>query len=270
MLRKRRLARRLRQLREEARLTLTEAAPKLDKTKSALSRIEKGETNADVHLIRTMMDLYDRQVPELLELAREAAEPGWWTAYGIRNRGYIGMETDAAAANEVTLMYVPGLLQTEDYMRALFTSSVRKRTPKEFENEVAARLYRQRRLIDDEFPLRLHAIMDEAVLRKPIGGSDVRRAQWLRLIDAAQLDTVTIQVVSDDLGVHSGMAGAFMVLEFADDEDPDLLYVAHVAGALHMEKRDELAEAKLAFDSLRSTALSPDDSVAFIDQLARE
>jgi transcriptional regulator with XRE-family HTH domain len=268
-LRKRRLARKLRQMREEARMTLTEAAPRLDKTKSALSRIEKGETSADVHLIRTMMDLYDKQVPELLELAREAAIPGWWVAYGIRDYGYTGMETDATVSNEFSLMYVPGLLQTEDYMRAVFTSGRVKRTRREVENQIAARLYRQRRLRDGEFPIRLHAIMDETVLRKPIGAPDVRKAQWRHLVEAVELDTVTLQVVPDERGAHDGLAGAFILLEFAEDEDPDLLYVAHVAGALHMEKPEELDEAKLTFDSLRSIALSPDDSVAFIDELAR-
>jgi transcriptional regulator with XRE-family HTH domain len=256
-------------MREEARMTLTEAAPRLDKTKSALSRIEKGETSADVHLIRTMMDLYDKQVPELLELAREAAIPGWWVAYGIRDYGYTGMETDATVSNEFSLMYVPGLLQTEDYMRAVFTSGRVKRTRREVENQIAARLYRQRRLRDGEFPIRLHAIMDETVLRKPIGAPDVRKAQWRHLVEAVELDTVTLQVVPDERGAHDGLAGAFILLEFAEDEDPDLLYVAHVAGALHMEKPEELDEAKLTFDSLRSIALSPDDSVAFIDELAR-
>jgi hypothetical protein len=250
-------------------MTLTEAAPKLDKTKSALSRVEKGETTADVHLIRTMMDLYDRQVPELLELARAASMPGWWTAYGIRDRGYIGMETDAAVANEFSFVYVPGLLQTEDYMRVVFSSGRIKRTRKQVENQVAARLYRQRRLTDEEFPLHLHAIIDETVLRKPVAAPEVREAQWRHMVDAIELDTVTVQVVPDQRGIHAGMDGSFTMLEFVDDEDPDLLYVAHVAGALHMEKPDELAEAKLAFDSLRSTALSPDDSVAFIEELAR-
>jgi transcriptional regulator with XRE-family HTH domain len=268
-LHKRRLARRLKQLREEARMTLHEAAPRLDKTKSALSRVEKGETTADVHLIRTMMDLYDKQVPELLELARAAAMPGWWTAYGIRDRGYIGMETEAAVSLDMSMGYVPGLLQTEDYMRTLFSTHRIKRAPKDVENQAAARLYRQRRLTDDEFPLRLHAIMDETVLRKQVGGQDVRRAQCRHLIEAAELDTVTIQVVPDERGAHPGMDGAFTILEFAEDEDLDVLYVAHVAGSLHMEKPDELADARLTFDILRSTALSPADSVAFIDELAR-
>jgi hypothetical protein len=256
-------------MREEARMTLHEAAPMLDKTKSALSRVEKGETTADVHLIRTMMDLYDKQVPELLELAREAAMPGWWTAYGIRDRGYIGMESDAAAAKEFSFVYVPGLLQTEDYMSIVFSSGRTKRSRKQVANEVAARQYRQRRLTDSEFPLHLHAIIDETVLRKPIGTPEVRKAQWRHLVKAVELDTVTLQVVPDERGIHAGMDGSFTMLEFADDEDPDLLYVAHVAGALHMEKPEELAVARLTFDSLCSTALSPDESVALIDELAR-
>jgi transcriptional regulator with XRE-family HTH domain len=268
-LHKRRLARKLKQMREEARMTLQQAAPRLDKTKSALSRVEKGETAADVHLIRTMMDLYNKQMPELLELAREAATPGWWTAYGIRDRGYIGLETDAIVAKEFSLVYVPGLLQTEEYMSLVFNSVRVKPSPSQVANQVAAREYRQRRLADSESPLRLHAIIDETVLRKPIGTPELRKAQWRHLVEAVELDTVTLQVVPDERGIHAGMDGSFNMLEFEDDEDPDLLFVAHVAGALHMEKPGELAEAKLAFDSLRSTALSPEESVAFIDELAR-
>ena len=268
-LHRRRLARKLRQMREAAGMTLVEAAPRLDKTKSALSRIENGETGADVHLIRSMMDLYNQRPPGLIEMVRQANTPGWWAAYGINDRGYIGMETDAGISDDFSLVYVPGLLQIEDYMRAIFNSRREKPPRKQLENQVAARLYRQRRLTDGEFPLQLHAILDETVLRKPIGSPDTRRAQWRHLVEAAELDAVTIQVVLDEVGAHEGMAGAFTVLKFPDDEDPDLLYVEHVAGSLHMEKPDQLAQAKLTFDSLRSTALSPADSVAFIEQWAR-
>jgi hypothetical protein len=266
---RRRLARKLRQMREHAGLTLAEAGPRLDKKKSALSRVEKGQTAADVHLVRTMMDLYNHYEPGLVDLAREAALPGWWVAYGIRDRGFIGMETDAATSSELSLMYVPGLLQTEDYMRALFTSNRTRRTKKELENHVAARLFRQRRLTDAAFPLHLHAIIDENVLHRRMSGPEVREPQIRHLMEVAELDTVTLQVLPNELDWHSGMDGAFTMLEFAEDEDPDLLYVAHVAGALHTEKPEELTESKITFDDLRSTALSPDDSVTLIRRLAQ-
>jgi transcriptional regulator with XRE-family HTH domain len=129
-------------LRENAGLTLSEAAPRLDKTRSALGRIEKGETAADVHIIRSMMDVYDCYESDLIDLAREAARPGWWVAYGIRDRGFIGLETSASDSLEVSMTYVPGLLQTEDYMRAVFGTGQVKRTKQRLENQVSARLIR--------------------------------------------------------------------------------------------------------------------------------
>jgi hypothetical protein len=257
-------------MREKAGMTLTEAAPQMDRTKSALSRVENGETGADPNLVRTMMDLYDAYDPDLLNLAREALKPGWWHQYGIRDRGYIGFETDASLVSELSLMNIPGLLQTQDYARALLSAAGVKWTTHERENQVKARMIRQRRLTDPDAPLALHALIDEAALRKPIGGLDVRRAQLRHLIEQAELNTVTIQVLPDDLGWHIGMDGAFLVLEFPDGEDPDLLYFTYVTGALHVEKPLEVAEARLKFAGLRSLALSPNDSVAFIERLVGE
>lgn len=266
-LRRRRLARRLRQMREHAGMTLEEAAPRLDKTRSSLGRIETGKSRADVHLIRSMMDLYDLYDPDLLDLARAANRPGWWTKYNIDDRGYIGMETEASSVREVTLVSIPGLLQTEGYMRALF--SVGRLPEARVENEVTVRSFRQQRLIDDEFPLEVIAILDEAALRKKVGGPEVMRAQLRHLIDCAKLPTVTIQVLPDANGAHTGIDGAYTILSFPEG-DPSLLYVAYVTGALHIEKPEELEQARLMFDQLRSEALSPRESVEFIGQLADE
>src|ERR1700743_287797 len=162
-LQRRRLARRLPACRERAGRRITEAAPKLDKTKSALSRIETGETVADTHLVRTMMDVYDRYDEHLVDLAREAMRPGWWTPYGIRDRGFLGLETDADEEWDLSLMYVPGLLQTEDYARALLTTGRVKWTKKQLEHQIAARLVRQTRLTNDH-PIHLTAIIDESAV----------------------------------------------------------------------------------------------------------
>ncbi len=107
-------------MRETAGLTLTEAAPRLQKTKSALGRIEKGETVADVHVVRSMMDLYDQYDETMEAMVRAAMVPGWWVAYGIKDRGFIGLETEAQTVLTSQLVYIPGLLQIEDYIRAIF------------------------------------------------------------------------------------------------------------------------------------------------------
>jgi hypothetical protein len=254
-------------MREHAGMTLEEAAPRLDKTRSSLGRIETGKSRADVHLIRSMMDLYDHYDPDLLDLARAANRPGWWTKYNIDDRGYIGMETEASSVREVTLVNIPGLLQTEAYMRALFTAGRMRWPEHKLANEVAARLIRQRRLEDDEFPLTLSAIIDEAALRKMVGGAEVMAAQLRHLIGCAELPGVSIQVIPNAAGAHVAMDGAFTVLSFPE-EDPELLYVEYVTGGLQVERPEELAEAKLVFEQLRSHALSPADSAAMIERLA--
>lgn len=264
--RRRRLARRLRWMREQARMTLEDAAPRLDKTKSALSRIETGMAKADVHLVRSMMDVYDHYDPELLDLAREAARPGWWAQYNVGDRGFIGMETEASAVREFTLVHVPGLLQTEGYMRALYSVDP-SRTDAQVEIDVSVRRIRQERLTDGEFPLELTAIIDESALRKTIGAAEVMRGQLRHLIDRADLPTVSVQVLPNDAGLHVGMDGAFTIVDFPED-DPDLLYIEHATGALHIEKPEDVATARLLFDQLRSAALSPRDSAAFLERLA--
>ena len=119
---RRKLGARLRRLRERAGLTLEEAAPLLDKKRSALNRVETGQTQANVHLVRSMMDLYDRYEPGLLDDVREAAKPPWYRAYGLKNMGYLDVETEAVQVREFALVDIPGLLQTRAYMHALFVA----------------------------------------------------------------------------------------------------------------------------------------------------
>jgi transcriptional regulator with XRE-family HTH domain len=170
------LARRLRQLRENAGLTLEEAAPRLDKTRSALGRIENGQTRADVHLIRSMMDLYDQRDDGLLDLAREAAQRGWWRAYGIEDLGYVDVETEANAVLEFSGLNIPGLLQTEAYARAQLQVGSRLSQTR-FERDVEVRAIRQQRLTNDNHSLELTAIIDEAALSREVGGRRVMAEQ---------------------------------------------------------------------------------------------
>jgi transcriptional regulator with XRE-family HTH domain len=267
VLSKRRLGRRIKKLRLSARMSLDEAAEKLDKTRSSLSRIENGVTRADVHLVRSMMDVYDCRDDWLIELARRAARRGWWLDFGITDRGYIGMETEASESLTWEVAYVPGLLQIEPYMRALFLAGP-PRTEERFQNDVRARLFRQERLSEEEEPLRFAAIIDESVLTRPIGGTEVMRAQLAHLVETASLPAVTLQVMPFGPVPHPGMFGSFTILRFEDAEDPDLLYVEHVAGSHQGEDPEEVRTARLAFDRLRSAALSPSDSVALIERVA--
>jgi hypothetical protein len=257
-------------MRQDAGLTLDEAAPLLDKTRGALGRIEKAETTADVHLVRSAMDAYQVYDPGAVELAREAMRPGWWRAYGVRDGGFIGLETAAVRALEVALIRLPSLLQTVDYTRALLTSAGSVRSRVQIENECAVRLIRQQRLTDEHAPLELAVLIDESALLKSVGGAEVMRGQLRHLLDQAEQDSVTISVLPDSLGAHPGMSGAFTVFEFEDDADPDTLWVPYATDSIRIEKMGEVAAGKETFNDLRSIAMPPIEAVGFIERLGIE
>ena len=265
---RRRLGRRLREIREGANFTLTEAAKRLDKTRSALQRIETGVTRADVHFVRSAMDVYDHYDETLIEEAREAMKPPWFRAYGIEDMGYVDVETHAASVKEFSGLKLPGLLHTEAYIRASFAHSRRRRSAEELHNDIEVRLIRQERLVAQENSLELAAIIDESALRRDVGGPEVMRDQLRHLVEMAALPTVTLQVLP--LKAHSALDGGFILLSFLDRDEPDLLYVEYVTGALHIEEDQEVRACRLKFDRLGVEALSPDDSVALIKRISQE
>ena len=267
------LARRLRALREKAGLTLEAAAPLLDWSPSKLSRIENAHQRVDVHSVRGMLDLYDvggEQWTELVALTRAASQRGWWRAYGLNDHGYVPLEAEASMVRIFTLAYMPGLLQTAEYARAMFRAGQPHRSEAGLENDVVVRMIRQERLTSDEQPLQLVAIVDESALHRPVGGPDVMCAQLVRLVDAAALDSVTLQVLPISVGAHPSLASGFALLSFDTLAVPDMAYVEHSRGAVHLEKEDDVAPASLVFDHLRSEALSPGDSVALIERVAAQ
>ena len=258
----------MRDLRESADLTISEAAKRLDKSRSSLQRIETGFTRADVHFVRSAMDLYDHYDETLLAEAREAAKPPWFRAYGIKDMGYVDLETHAASVKEFSGLMLPGLLHTEDYIRALFAQSRRRRTPAELNNDIEIRLIRKERLVSESNPLELSVIIDESALRRDVGGPEVMRRQRDYLIEMAGLPTVTLQVLP--LRTHSALDGGFTLLSFQDRDEPDLLYVEYATGALHIEEDAEVRACRLTFDRLGVEALSPDDSLALIKRISQE
>jgi transcriptional regulator with XRE-family HTH domain len=217
LVRRRQLARTLRELRVHAGLTIEAAAPLLDFSASKLSRIENAHQGVDVHIVRSMLDLFDvrgDQWGEILDLTREASTKGWWRAYGLDDKGYVPLEAEASTVRDFTVTYVPGLLQTADYARALFEAALRRRSSQVMERDVTVRMIRQERLASADRPLELFAVIEEAALRRPVGGTPLMRAQLTRLVEAAGLDTVTVQVLPAGIGAHAGIDGAFTVLSF--------------------------------------------------------
>jgi len=269
LVRKRMLGRRLRQLREQAGLTLEAAAPAVDWSTSTLFRIETGQQAPDVHGMRSMLDLYDAGSvwDELVTLTREVRKRGWWRAYGLGDDSYVGVETEAMAVLDYTIDYVPGLLQTEDYSRALFAASIVVRTEEQLANAVSVRMIRQERLSSADQPLELTAIVDESALHRPIGGPDVLAAQREHLLSMAELRTVTLQVLPLAAGARAAMGSGLSILSFGDLGEPDMAYVDHALGAAQLNKSSSVAEAKLVFDRLRSEALPPTDSLNMIRRM---
>jgi transcriptional regulator with XRE-family HTH domain len=268
---RRRFARRLKMDRLASRLTLEEVCREMEFSTSKLNRIESGENLISLHELKSLLDLYgitaDRW-PEYFELRDAARQPGWWRSYGLDDRGYVSLEHDASEVHDFTLNYMPGLLQTIDYARAVFGTDVVQRSTERLSNELKVRMVRQRRLTSLEDPLRLVAIMDESVLHRPVGGSDVMAAQLARLLHAATWPSVTLQVLPTGVGAHAGLVGSFSVLSFGELGEPDVVYVEHAVGAVQSEKSTEVGTATLLFDRLRSDALSPDDSIALIRRMA--
>ncbi|WP_214401000.1 helix-turn-helix domain-containing protein [Pseudonocardia lacus] len=265
--RRRVLARELRGLREEAGLTLEDAAARLDLAPSTLSRTESGQQQISVHVVKSMLDVYraDDRWDELLRLARASRQRGWWQAFGRGERTHlIGLETEASRVREFTAAYLPGLLQTADYARALFVSGLVWSSGEALENAVAMRMIRQERLVDPDEPLHLEAIIDETALHRPIGGAAVHRAQLTHLLQAIELPTVTVQVLPATVGAHPALGLPFSLLSFGDLGEPDIAYVEHALGAVIMDKTPDVERASLYFDRLRTEAAGLADSAALL------
>jgi hypothetical protein len=270
VVRRRVLGRELRRLRERAGYTLETAAPQLEFSVSKLNRIEVGLQATDVHSVRSMLDLYQESErwEELLDLTRQARARGWWRAYGVGNNTFVDFEVEAVHEFEYTVDFVPGLLQTTEYSRAMFVGSAVRRTAEQLADDIAVRTIRQRRLTSDADPITLDAVINEDVLYRPVGGPEVLRKQLDRLVEASALESVQLRVLPRSIGVHVAMGSGLIILEFGDPDEPDLAYVDHALGSLLMQKKRDVERARLSFDRLRSDALSPEESVELIRRTA--
>ncbi len=264
------IGRRLRAARESAGLALETAAPLLETSTSTLSRIEKGISSVSVHLVRSMSDLYDQRLDDLVDLVRDARRPGWWKAYGISDTDFVAIETGASLMSTFQPSFVPGLLQTTGYTRALF-ESVRRRPDEDWViNQLTVRALRQDRLSDEARPLSIDAVVQEFALRCPVGGIAVMRAQLRHLALVTDLPTVRLRVLPVPVIANEAMEGGFIVLDFPWPEQPSIVHLEHALGAERKEKAEQVQVARLRFEHLRSLALEPDDSRALIERVAEE
>jgi transcriptional regulator with XRE-family HTH domain len=275
--RRRIMAAQLRRLRETSGVTRREAAASIGLGESKLSRIETGRVGLDEDDLKQLLKLYGIHEPDerdaLLALAREANRPGWLQDYSGAMpawfRPYVDLEEAAQVIRTYEVQFVPGLLQTEDYARAVITQG-RSDLPEE---EVAARVelrLRRQRILTASHPTRLWAVIDEAALWRPIGGSDVSRAQLRALLDAARLQHITVQVMPFHVGGHAGEAGAFTVLRFPDPELHDIAYVEQLTGAMYLERDDDMDSYGAAMERLCVQSASPEESMDLISKITRE
>ncbi|RJL34139.1 helix-turn-helix domain-containing protein [Bailinhaonella thermotolerans] len=274
--RRRRLAAELRRLRKGAGYTREQVARHVGCAPVTISRIESAQSGARPGEVALMLDLYGvpaDQREALLSMARDARKRGWWHQYGRAVpdwfQVYVGLEAEAWAISSYEPEVVPGLLQTEDYARALMRADPAGATEGEIERRVAVRLGRQA-LLDREDALRLRVVLGEAALRRPAGGPATMREQLRRLIDLSYRENVSLSVLPFAAGAPSAVHGGFHILLFPDAADPDIVYVEYRTGSLYLEKQSDLDTYTLMFDHLGSRALTPDESRSFITDVLKE
>ena len=274
--RRRRLALELRRLREAARLTCEEVAEHLECSTSKISRIETGRVSVSPRDVRDMLDLYGvsaQQGASLVQLARDSRQKGWWHAYSDtiqpRFATYIGLESAASEIRIYEVTLIPALLQTEDYARTVITAGIVGGDRDGVERNVEVLMARQPPLTSDD-PPRLWAVLDEAALRRTVGGAGLMRLQLDHLLDLSRLPNVAIQVIPFGAGAHPAMGRPFVILAFPERADPDVVYLEDLTSALYVEDVDEVDRYNMFFNHLRATALSFEDSSALITAAIKE
>jgi transcriptional regulator with XRE-family HTH domain len=272
--RRRKLGAELRTLRTGAGLTSGEAARLVGWHQSKVSRIETGASGVKPADLRLLLDAYevrDRHLRELLLILAGSEETSgrhrWWHAYrGVlppTYRDFISLESQASAMRTLETTVVPGLLQTAEYARAVTRAAVKDLDEDRLDTLVEVRLARQDVLRSDP-PLALSAVLDEAVLRREVGGPGVMARQRRRLMEAARLPQVRLQVLPFTAGAHIGLTGPFVIFSFPSTSDLDVVVLDQLTSSLYLERKEDLMAYSEAFSTLQFHALSPEDSLDYI------
>jgi hypothetical protein len=267
----------LRRLREAASVTPDAAAYEIRASRSKISRMEHGQVgfkDRDVADLLTLYGVTDEQTrATMLSLARQSNTPGWWSKYDDLLpdwfEGYLGLEGAASVIRTFELQFVHGLFQTEAYARAVTMLGHQASPAEEIDRRVGMRLKRQDVLTSPK-PPQVWSVMDEAALRRPVGGREVMRAQLERLIEAAELPNVTLQVLPFAAGAHPAMIGAFSVLRFADQELPDVVYLEHLTSAIYLNKEDDVDQYLHVMETICVRAAAPDRTVEILGRILKE
>jgi transcriptional regulator with XRE-family HTH domain len=274
--RRKRLGSELRRLREQAELTCEDVGQRLECSGTRISRMETGRISVRPGDVRELHEVYGvtgAGADSLVQLAREARRKGWWHAYGRVLppwfEAYIGLESEAVRLRDFQVLAVPGLLQTEDYARAVLRAAPRPRSSAEIDRQVALRMQRQAVLAQGG-PPDLWVVLSESVLRVHAGGPALMRAQFRRLAGDAERPNITLQVLPFTSAAHVHPISPFTMLEFPDAADPAVVYLEHLTGSLIVENEDDVRRYRAVFDHLRAEALGTGPSADLIARAAAE
>jgi transcriptional regulator with XRE-family HTH domain len=271
-IRQRELGTRMRQFRNGLGMTVEDVAEKLLCSASKISRMETGARRPSLRDVRDLCGLYGVDEPtaaELMNLAREAREPGWWTQYDDLHLGsYIGLEQNASSISSYTMYYFPALLQTEDYARAIIKAIAPKMDPKVLQQRVEARLRRQELLEQNDRP-RYRVLMDEAVLHHRVGGPGVMAAQLDKVLELERDSRATVQIIPFDADAHVAQDSNFVLFDFDDPDLPPIVFVEGLIKHQYQERKADIDRYREAVDSLRDSALSPRESLALVGRIRK-
>jgi len=267
----------LRRLREARRITLEDAGKVIRASHSKISRLETGRVgfkDRDISDLLTFYGVTDEEEREALRaLARRANAPGWWHDYSdvlpSWFEAYVGLEEVATQVRAYEVQFVPGLLQTEDYARAVTLLGHDDAPPGENERRVRLRMARQA-VLDKQDPPNVWAVVDEAVLQRPVGSPAVMRGQLKHLITMAQRPNVTIQVMPFQAGGHSAAGGPFSILRFAEPDLPDVVYLEQLTSALYLDKPEVVDSYLKVMERICMEAATPADSIDAITTVLAE
>ena len=267
----------LRRLRTDKGLTREQAAEAIRASEWKIHRLENGQVGFKDRDVVDLLALYGvtdpGEVEALLAMARDANTPGWWQQYGDLLpqwfRAFVDLEAAAALIRTYEGQLIPGLLQTEDYMRAVMRGARLPEPSEDTERRIEVRLMRQTVLTQPDAP-QLWAVLDEAALRRPVGGRQVIHEQLERLIDASKLPNVTLQVLPLAAGAHPALVSAFSVLRFPDQELPDVVYVQHLTSALYLDRREDVDQYLHVMESICVRAAPPGRTTEILHGILRE
>ena len=264
----------LRRLRTGKGISREDAGYAIRGSHAKISRLELGQVGFKERDVADLLTLYgvtdDAERAPLLELARQANAPGWWHKYSDLLPGwfevYIGLEGAASGIRTYENQFVPGLLQTPAYARAVIRLAHERASEKEVDRRVALRILRQRRLVGEQ-AVTLWAVIDEAVVRRTLGGSDVMREQVRHLLDMIERRNVTVQLMPFDRGGHAAAGGPFSLLRFPERDLPDVIYMEQLTSALYLDKPAESEHYLQVMDRLSIQAESPEETKRFLTSL---